>query len=230
MVEAVPRASVPGPTLARLLARLRDTDVSPSPPPLAERLSHWIDWPSAVVLANALDAPPAMAEDPAFDSAVEEDCAKARATLQAKIDALREWTPPPPKPRTEPVSDAAACHRRYLELQRDMLAATGRLRGKLRDMLAATGLARLAEVDAVMERVLSPREHALLAQAPALLHSRFERSHDADGAAPVDAAAQLDAMRRDMQALLQAELELRFQPVEGLLAALRDAQQGRHDP
>ena len=228
MVEAVPRASVPGPTLVRLLARLRDTDVPHSPPPLAERLTHWIDWPGAVVLAGALDTEPAGIDGANFDPVAGDECSRVRTALETRIATLRDWTPPPPKPRAAPMSDAAAFRRRYVELQGDILAATGRLRGRLRDMLAAsTGMARLAEVDAVMERVLGPREHTLLAQVPALLQSRFEQLSEA---AEAGATAWLDAFRRDMQALLRAELEFRFQPVEGLLAALRTTPQGRHDP
>jgi hypothetical protein len=40
-------------------------------------------------------------------------------------------------------------------------------------------------------------------------------------ASPVDPAAWLDVFRKDMQGVLLAELDIRFQPVEGLLEALR---------
>ena len=75
--------------------------------------------------------------------------------------------------------------------------------------------ARLAEVDAVMEVALTPREHTALAKVPDLLAQRFAR---------LQAGAQphwLDAFRREMQSVLRAELDLRFQPVDALLAALR---------
>ncbi|MBN3806694.1 DUF3348 domain-containing protein, partial [Paraburkholderia sp. Ac-20336] len=39
--------------------------------------------------------------------------------------------------------------------------------------------------------------------------------------APVTQDAWLDVFRKDMQSVLLAELDVRFQPVEGLLAALR---------
>jgi hypothetical protein len=78
-------------------------------------------------------------------------------------------------------------------------------------------MARLAEVDAVMEAALTPREHALLAKVPELLGQRFERLRTAVHASP----AWLDGFRRDMQSVLLAELDLRFQPVDALLAALR---------
>jgi hypothetical protein len=77
-----------------------------------------------------------------------------------------------------------------------------------------THLARLAEVDAVMEVALTSREHTLLAKVPELLAQRFARLHA--GGQP----HWLDAFRRDMQSVLLAELDLRFQPVDALLAAL----------
>ena len=75
--------------------------------------------------------------------------------------------------------------------------------------------ARLAEVDAVMEVALTPREHTALAKVPDLLAQRFARLRA--GAQPHG----LDAFRREMQSVLRAELALRFQPVDALLAALR---------
>lgn len=80
-------------------------------------------------------------------------------------------------------------------------------------------LARLAEVDAVMEVALTPREYTLLAKVPDLLGQRFARLHA--GGQP----HWLDAFRRDMQSVLLAELDLRFQPVDALLAALRTHQE-----
>jgi len=93
-------------------------------------------------------------------------------------------------------------------------------------------MSRLAEVDAVMERALSPRERSLLATVPGLLGGHFERLLKADRETRADAQALEDAseiapgawltvFRKDMRSVLLAELDLRFQPVEGLLAALR---------
>ncbi|HEX5305649.1 MAG TPA: DUF3348 family protein [Dyella sp.] len=84
-----------------------------------------------------------------------------------------------------------------------------------------SSLARLAEVDAVMEVALTPREHTLLAKVPELLGQRFARLR----AAGNGSNTWLDAFRRDMQSVLLAELDLRFQPVEALLAALRTHQE-----
>ena len=90
---------------------------------------------------------------------------------------------------------------------------------------SALTVAQLAAVDQVMERALARRERALLGSAPALLGEHFERlrlaAQDEAAAAP-RAQAWLDTFRRDMRSLLLAELDVRLQPAEGLLSALRN--------
>ena len=220
------RATVGGPTFIRLLARLADVDVAPFNSSLPDRLSQWLDWTRALALSSALDAPPAAAaaSAPAMKPLLEQ-CTTARKALIAAIRsdptlalarsdtvAASEHRASEGKP-----ADITAFRQRYLVHQRAMQSAAGRLRGPLRDALSQVSpeMARLAAVDAVMEQALSPREHALLAKVPDLLARRFERLREAVN------PAWLDTFRRDMQSLLLAELDVRFQPVNGLLAALR---------
>lgn len=234
-MESPPRPAFHGPTFIRLLARLTDDTLPHCGTAPAERLSQWIDWTRAVVLSKVLDAK--TPEDEQAAQVVDRDdigiCAQARATLLASIAEAPELTIPQPRAvgapdDAEAVSEAtvefAPFRQRHLTLQRSMQVATGRLRGDLRERLAqrSADMARLAEVDAVMEGALSPREHALLGAVPALLETHFERLRAAAGALATDpSAAWLDGFRRDMQGVLIAELDVRFQPVEGLLAALR---------
>lgn len=134
-------------------------------------------------------------------------------------------------PEDGPV-DYAAFRQRYQSMQQTMETDIGNLRGRLRVMLAGRtpAMARLATVDAIMERVLGARERSLLAAVPALLETHFERLRDAGQPAPDDTRDSeeavapgpwLDVFRSDMQSVLLAELEVRFQSVEGLLEALR---------
>ncbi|EIM95904.1 hypothetical protein WQE_36912, partial [Paraburkholderia hospita] len=132
----------------------------------------------------------------------------------------------------------------YLALQQSMETRIGSLRGRLRNMVAAqtSEMTRLAVVDAIMERSLGARERSLFGAVPGLLSGHFERlrqaaqaaqdEQDALAAAATTATgtgsqaaprpgAWLDVFRKDMQSVLLAELDIRFQPVEGLLAALR---------
>jgi len=194
-----------------------------SGPSLPDRLSRWLDWNHAIALSTALDGrPPAPPDDvPAFDSREEEECARVRAALAKAIEGARELAVADSRPAVQDAApvDFAPFRQRYLTLQRSIQGSTGQLRGRLRDMLASgsPAMARLAEVDAVMEMALSPREQKLLASVPAVLADHFDRLRQSAG--PQE--RWLDTFRADMRSVLLAELDVRFQPVEGLLAALR---------
>lgn len=217
MAQAVPRPTVRGPTFTRLLARLAEVDVAAPGPSLPDRLGQWLDWKQALSLADALDGKDGAAELAAatWDD-LHGECARTREALAT---AIRDDLLPAPAPPTDGEPDYAAFRQACLARQRAMQAHVGRLRGRLRDALAqaSPGMARLAAVDAVMEAALTPREHALLAQVPELLGRRFERLR----AAGSTSSTWLVGFRRDMQNVLLAELDLRFQPVDALLAALR---------
>lgn len=202
-------------------------------------MSDWIDWTRAVALSRVLDAATPMAGTggPAFDAVEEAAYAATRASLTSAIAGCLQLCATGPQaadtPEAEP--DYAVFRQHYLSTQRAMLTATGRWRGRLRDLLGARSaqLSRLADLDALMEAVLSPREQALLAAVPGLLGEHFERSRLAAQQARIEAPmaasdAWLDGFRRDMQGVLLAELDVRFLPLEGLLAALRPHPQGRH--
>ena len=233
MVQAPQRTSFRGPTFIRLLARLTDVDVSPSRQSLSDRLGQWLDWTHAVALSTSLDGKPSavVSDAPTFGSAEENECARVRNSLVSTIAGDRAFAK---EGGANEAVDYSVFRQRYLAIQRSMQAATGNLRGRLRDMLAqrTVDMARLAAVDAVMERALGSREHTLLAHVPVLLGDHFERlrqaeqkmladaqvSKDASAIAP---GAWLDVFRKDVQSVLLAELDVRFHPVEGLLAALR---------
>jgi hypothetical protein len=222
MAQAALRPTVRGPTFIRLLARLAGIDVAAAGQSLPDQLGQWLDWNHALSLAAALDGQPAVAPETAAPAPDElhAECARAREVLARAIKDDPLLAPGAPV-QGEP--DHAAFRQACLARQRAIQATVGRLRGKLRDALIHTEpeqhpglLARLAEVDAVMEAALTPREHALLARVPDLLGHRFERLR-ADGHR---SSSWLDGFRRDMQSVLLAELDLRFQPVDALLAAL----------
>ena len=229
MTSVSPPAPSAGPVFVRLLARVAGTGAGDRDgPPLAATLAQWIDWPRAVTLAGALDgAVAATTEGPRFDAAEDAACVQVRAQLRGAIQSDALLAVPGQMPAEAKV-DFAPLRARHLAHQRAILAATGRLRGRLRDMLAARpDGARLAEVDAAMEQVLGPREHALLSTVPDLLGLHFERLQAHATAASQDATTPspprpwLDRFRLEMRELLLAELDVRFSPVEALLSALR---------
>lgn len=243
MAKVSPRAPLSGPAFIRLLARLSDAHIAQSNHALADRLSQWIDWTRAVAVSKALDGKLPDTDDlPEPRPLDAQACTRVRAGLatssEADLDALVARVRAAARnaaPADAPVAalDYAPFRQHYLAMQRAMRTATGELRGRLRDLLArvSTDMARLAEVDAVMELILSPREQSLLSTVPGLLGAHFERLRDAaqahqlpanDNAVPRAVSdGWLDIFRKDMQSVLLAELDVRFQPIEALLAALR---------
>ncbi|SAK55283.1 hypothetical protein AWB77_01610 [Caballeronia fortuita] len=218
------RTAFSGPALVRLLAHFADLDVHKPAQSLADRLSQWLGWTDAIALSTALASdPPAISGARSAARDVEEECARVRASLAgafAREEAAarrRHRAPVQATPEDVPV-EYADFRQRYVSLQQAMESDIGALRTRLRSMLATKtpDMARLAVVDAVMEQALSARERSLLANVPALLGKRFERLKEAS---PSD--AWLDVFRKDLQSVLLAELDVRFQPIEGLLAALR---------
>lgn len=231
MAKPSPRPPVAGPPLIRTLGRIGQHPYSTDPLDLPATLGSWVDWNRAVALARALDGTAPEGEDvrTALPMAqLEAEQGRARDTHREAIHALLERLSGPQAP------DAAELQRLHATLQRGQLASTGRLRGQLRDCLALQDErgAQLAEIDAVMEQVIAPREYRLLDALSAQLGSHAARQlapqppTDAAADAPADTATPSTtgwppALRDTARDLLLAELDLRFQPIEGLLAALR---------
>lgn len=243
MVQAPQRAALSGPALVRLLAQLADTDIAESRQSLPDRLSQWLGWTDAIALSTALNGPPpaVAAGARAFGRDDANLCASVRSALTktithegASAPARRDARGAAPAAPADESANYAEFRQRYLSIQQAMETDIGQLRARLRVMLAAKSpaFARLATLDAIMERSLGARERSLLASVPALLGTRFERLRAAEQASLADAEASgesaapppgawLAVFRKEMQSVLLAELEVRFQPVEGLLAALR---------
>jgi hypothetical protein len=145
----------------------------------------------------------------------------------------------------EDPADFATHRRRVHAQQQSMETAVSGLRARLRAGLAAASPqhAKLAAVDAVMEQALLPQAQRLMSAVVVLLERRFRALQaGADGVAergvdqrpsplgapsPVvrdgkqPAPAWPEVFRQDLDAVLLAELDFRFQPIEGLMAALR---------
>jgi hypothetical protein len=248
MVQVPQRTALSGPALIRLLARLTDLDVPESSQSLSDRLSQWLGWTDAIALSTALNgnAPATGAGARAVSASAEaKECVRVRSSLASAITSDSTFAPARQRrfaqsQRESVVTEApleyAVFRQRYLSLQQSMETGVVNLRSRLRAMLAARtpAMARLAVVDAVMERALSPRERSLLACVPELLGGHFERLRLAEQAAQAQAdghangdspavtsGAWLEVFRKDAQSVLLAELDVRFQPAEGLLAALR---------
>ena len=216
----------------------------------AEKLGQWIHFADAITLS-------AVHNDNAagFSIKQHEEQAAARTAAGAEFDRIqallmnaiiKSCSPNPgkthiklPAPPLElPLNLTAAYvpYRRFYEAhQRDMEMRIQPLRFNIRAALAkaSPALKKLADLDAMLEKILHEREGHLLSKVPALLKKRFEqlfKEHQqklADTRQPdnpagwTQAGGWLARFCDDMQMLLLAELELRLQPATGLMEAYK---------
>jgi len=200
--------------LVRLLGQDVPADFEPPGMDFAERLSLWLNAFDAIGLQAAHQVvraigsaaggqPPAARKAPTLA----EDFRRARSVLAEVI--AREPVP-------DDAGDAgfAPYPQRHLQLQRQMEQMVAALRDHVRQALArlSPGLRQLATLDAAFEQVLAAREQALLASVPARLQRRFAQLRAAEGG--------LQAFHQEWRDALRAELDLRLEPVAGLIDAL----------
>lgn len=209
-----------GSTLVGLLARLADPLVPESDRSISERLSQWLRWTDAISLSSVLEGPSAGgASSRAGAPSCHAEDAEVRRVRADLLGMLAEDAGALP---ASAATDFAPWRRRYVARQQAMENAIGPLRARLRSALAgrSAAMAKLAAVDVVMAQALGAHEQRLLATVPTLLEKRFERLRRAE----VDQSDSPDAWRaafaRDVRSVLLAELDLRMQPIDGLLEAL----------
>lgn len=251
MTRALPRMNFNGFNsckLVRSLSRLSVVDVADSNQPLAERLGQWLDVANAIALFSALNPGSARTTTAASGTpspggvAMPDELARARTALANSItaatsDKARIKLPrPTPGAPVEVQADFTPYRRYYMAQQRNMAASIGPLRIKAREALASCSacLRQLAELDATLAQALDIRESDLLATAPALLERHFGKLRQAHLAALAESGTEDDPAQwllpgqwlavfcRDLQDMLLAELELRLQPVIGLIEAHRN--------
>lgn len=126
---------------------------------------------------------------------------------------------PGPVTKHPPDLDFSPYRRAYVNHQRAMAAAIGPLRAQVRAGLSSRSpaLGQLAALDAVLDDALAARERHLLARVPGLLEKHFAHRCKAP---PVATADGLTGFCQDMQGVLLAELDIRLQPIEGMLEAM----------
>jgi hypothetical protein len=210
--------------LARLLGAWTPVDADASGMDVAERLGLWLNAFDAIGLQSAHQAihaiQSALPSRPAQrspDQAVAADFQRLRATLAKAI--------------AQPVEDdgtVAPWQQRHQKLQRDMEQTITPLRDHVRQVLGrrSARLRQLAALDAALEQALAAREQKVLPAIGAALESRFQQLR---AAAPLEGEAGewTAAFRNDWQQVLLAELELRLEPVAGLLDALHNESKNR---
>ena len=196
---------------------------------LAERLGQWLNVADAITLSSAhpsiaavgaraaqqpMRAPTAAAE------ALPAELERVRATLTRSI------TTRDPKHRPDPNdldTEFALFHQRHQDQQRRMEMSVDALREHVRQTLAKgePRLAQLAALDAVMDQMLGGREQRLLAGLPTHLKARFKALRQVAAASDTpDDLRWLHHFAAEFEQTLLAELDLRLQPVTGLIEAL----------
>lgn len=226
-------------------------DANASANAFAEKLGLWVGIADAITLRAAHDSgrekPAAM---PGGQSCVARETVAAEFTRvrtnlvqaisnrQSANGARTRIALPSPKAGA-PFEDATAYgpyRRYYLAHQRDMELQIRPLRTKVRKALANASppLRQLAELDAAFDRILSERESKLLSTLPSLLEQRFKRllkphqlAHVGNPTADnpdlwMKPGGWLARFYSDLQTVLLAELDLRLQPLEGLMEALNN--------
>jgi hypothetical protein len=175
----------------------------------AERLSLWLNAFDAIGLQAAQQSIRAIEAQPqparaARTPDLAEDLRRVRSVLEKAIAQKVDTSEP----------GYAPWQQRHAELQRQMDLMISPLRDHVRQAISRVSprLRQLAVLDAAMEKLLAARTETLLPALPGLLKRRFEQLHDA-GEPP-------DAFTADWRQALQAELDLRLEPVTGLVAAL----------
>ena len=234
-------------SLVRLLGDWAPMDAPAPGMDFAERLSLWLNAFDAIGLQAAHQsiraittvAPAAVvtssAARPPRAGDLAEDLRRVRAALGSAI--AREPIPAGP---AAPSDGYGPYRQRHLELQRRMEQMIAPLRDHVRQALCRISprLRQLAALDAVVEHVIAPREQALLPTAAALLQRRYEQLRQAHRQ-ELEAAGQqdepagghgegwLDLFDRDWRRALLAEVDLRLEPVAGLIDALANELKNR---
>lgn len=240
MTRALPRTNFNSSKLSRVLVELGLAAEAPGAA-IAERLGSWLSAADAMRLYAAHNAgggasggalPAALAAEgerlrSALTQAIEKSCTPGAGGTRLKLPL------PDPATPSEVTADYEPYRRFHLAHQREMETAIAPLRNRARAALAqsAPALAKLAALDAALGDILAGREARLLATVPALLEKRFAQLRDehrqarADAQQADDPAAWLQPggwlarFCTEMRAALLAELDLRLQPLTGLIEA-----------
>ncbi|MDP2262636.1 MAG: DUF3348 family protein [Hydrogenophaga sp.] len=224
--------SLSRPRLVQLLAGWTDGASDPPRQDVAEQLAPWLGVPDAIALHAAHQGigAPARGQAPVAGvqlvQALDDELKRVRATLEQSVAAggrparrsASARLPAEPAPPEAP--GFGPWQQRHSEQQRRMDMSIEALRAHVRESLARASprLAQLAALDGALHAILGAREQRLLAQVPAFLERRFEQLRPAEQAD--DDGRWRSLFEQEFQAVLRAELDLRLQPVIGLLDAL----------
>ena len=233
--------------LVRLLRELACADGNAAAGDFAEQVSRWLGVADAIALHAVLHRPaPSSAGEAASQNGIAAQIASERDALRQMITAacsaqgigrIRFPAAALLRVGADGVSHQPL-HSFHRAVQRELEQRIGRLRARTRTLLAQANaqLQPLADLDEAMDRALTSRASELFAEIPALLERRFMHLYDDHRQSLADDAATwaqpggwLARFRDDLHDVLQAELELRLQPVLGLAAASHQEPASLHE-
>ncbi|HET7775006.1 MAG TPA: DUF3348 domain-containing protein [Azospira sp.] len=253
MKKDLPRASLTSSRLIRLLTELTGREGPESRQTFAERLGQWMQLNDAIALSGIVNAKVGGTPTPAAEAmealaASRAAFARVRTALAETMDTAGVCKPGRGRVKLQALptgkvlpeeSPFAFLHRYYLAQQRSMEAAIAPLRAQTREAVTrhAPALRQVAALDGVLEKSLGERERQSLATIPLLLEKRFQQlcqtreapDDSADGPPPAQPEPWLQAFCQEMQSVLLAELEIRLEPVAGLIEAFGNEVSQRHE-
>lgn len=226
MMSPAPHSTQSHSRLIRFLSDLALVDFDTVNRDFAERLGLLLNFSDSILLADALKAPPAPAVDMPMDAAaVRMQFLRARGVLVDTIvsscvagaNARIKW-PALTEGEGESAAPFDSYWRFYAAHQREMDLAVRALRSSVRESVSAASVAlrQLVALDVVLEDTLWDHSRRFLAVVPRFLEKRFHWLRQQQG------SDWLMQFSHDVQGLLLAELELRLQPVLGLVEALNN--------
>lgn len=230
--------------LVRLLSELSAIKFSASEHNLAEQLGRLIGLSDSISLARSLGQLPLKAGDPSVENAgaVRDDLLASRREMMRII--VESFAPQAGSTgiqapslsvgtRIEALQTFEPYRRFYSMHQAEMAGAIQSLRQRVRNGVAgfSVELNQLAELDRILGESLSIHTGKLFNLCPKLLEERFKQLLQAhrDSSAETNVTEPhqwlmpggwLELFYQDMKELLLAELDVRLQPVFGLLEAL----------
>lgn len=208
--------------MVHLLQEWVQTDAEPARQDVAERLGGWLSAFDSVKLDSALQAIASYGAQArqgglAVDAhALEELCRHVKNALTDLITTLAAQAADPAEP-----PDYGQHLQRYAELQKRMASQVTACRAQVRQALSkgSPTLRQLAALDGVMVQMLGEREQKLLSAVPLYLERRFEHWRQTQQHAQAT-SGWLHGFHQDMRQMLLAELQLRLQPILGLIEAV----------
>ena len=202
-------------------AALDGTKPAGTLPCLGERLGRLFGLADTMALDTAL----ARRGDDSHCAAVPidtliNDLIVARRALHEKI---RQYPDSPAGEASEPDTElnADVLINRWLLLHRKVAATANQLRDRVRKAMTAAGgdLAKLAALDAVFDHTMAAYASQSFGQVTRTVEQQIHRLFDPAGAETEYPATSLHQVCSQAQSLLRAELDLRLEPVLGLLEA-----------